>query len=80
MKITDFEMLRIVGRLMDKEYLAEVTVTTTSGHLWWKRTKTERRQICRRFGEYWYFADTGELLPDFRTPEGLYPGINRSKP
>ena len=46
---------------------AEVTVTTTTGALWWKKTHTSRRKIAReRFGVLWFFVDDGAYIPVFQ--------------
>lgn len=59
MEISDFKLLGTVGRGLDLNYLAEVTVTT--GWLFWRRSS--RRQIFRELGNHWVFADTGEFCP-----------------
>jgi hypothetical protein len=46
---------------------AEVTVTTTTGALWWKKAHTLRRKIARyRFGVLWFFVDDGTPTPGFQ--------------
>lgn len=57
MKLSNFEML-------DCGTHKKAAVTVTTGMLWWK--KTERREIAKKFGGYWFFTDTGEFTPGFR--------------
>lgn len=46
---------------------AEVTATTTTGCMWWKRTQSVRRKIARRYGSgMWYFVDNGEFCPGYQ--------------
>ncbi len=48
-------------------FFAEVTVTITTGALWWKKTQSSRRKIARdRFGVFWFFVDDGTLTPAFQ--------------
>jgi hypothetical protein len=51
-------------------FFAEVTVTITTGALWWKKTKASRRKIARdRFGMFWFFVDDGTRTPGFQAEE-----------
>lgn len=60
MKITEFVLTKTKGKsALDWEYFADVSVTT--GMLWWK--KTERRKVCRKYANFWYFVDNGEYTP-----------------
>lgn len=60
MKISEFSIKKIIGTsALDWEYFAEVSVTT--GMLFWK--KTERRQIHRKYADYWHFVDNGQYTP-----------------
>ena len=56
--------------LNDPSYFAEVTVTVTTGALWWKKTHTSRRQIARdRFAGFWFFVDNGEHTLGFQAED-----------
>ena len=58
------------GGLRDSFCFAEVTVTTTTGALWWKKTHTSRRKIAReRFGVLWFFVDDGTHTPGFQAED-----------
>jgi hypothetical protein len=61
MKLSNFEIVKVAGGTFTPEYFAEVDVTT--GMLWWK--KTVRRQIHRKFADFWHFVDNGEFTPGF---------------
>lgn len=64
MILSDFVMTRVQGRgPLDWVYFADVCVVTETGALWWKRKKTERRQICREFAGSWHFVDDGHFCP-----------------
>jgi hypothetical protein len=58
MKLSEFVLTHTKGGPLNREYFAEVSVTT--GFLWWKRT--ERRKIYRE-GGYWRFMDSGKFTP-----------------
>ena len=65
--LTGFLPLRTVpgATVFDTVYVATVIATTTSGVLWWKRTKSEKRTVARRFVGSWYFVETGARCPVF---------------
>ena len=69
--LTGFLPLRTVlgATVFDTVYVATVTLTTTSGVLWWKRTKSEKRTVARRFVGSWYFVETGVWCPLFDSIE-----------
>lgn len=48
---------------LDTIYYGEVTVTTVTGRLWWKKVTTRREKITRRYAGRWYFVENGEYLP-----------------
>lgn len=68
MKLSEFVLIHTTGRdRLDAVYFAQVTVTTDTGMLWWKRRRVERRTISRgHFSLSWYFVDTGEFTPAFQ--------------
>lgn len=69
MKITNFRNYVTPGR--EKafvEVFATATVDVTTGVLWWE--KTETKDVARRVGGGWYFADTGRVAPKYLV-EGL---------
>ena len=45
---------------------ADVSVTTTTGVLWWKKKRVERRKIAREYVGFWHFVDNGQLCPGFQ--------------
>jgi hypothetical protein len=59
MKLSEFVLTHTKGGPLNREYFAEVSVTT--GFLWWKRT--ERRKIYRECIGFWRFLDSGEFTP-----------------
>ena len=60
MKLSNFVFTKVTGEgTIDGVYHAEVDVTT--GILWWKNT--ERKRIRRKFGDFWYFEDSGMNAP-----------------
>ncbi len=61
MKLNNFELIKTTGvNSLDKVYHALVDVET--GILWWK--KVERLGICRKYGDFWFFVETGEWVRD----------------
>jgi len=62
MKMSEFVLTHTIGSGWDKQFYADVSVTT--GVLWWKRV--ERRKIVRPNPGFWYFLDTGEFVPGFQ--------------
>lgn len=70
MKLSDFILTKTVGTCpIDWQYFAEVTVMTTTGFLWWKKTNIERRTIHRNFAEFWHFVDDGSSTPSFQAED-----------
>lgn len=66
MELSNFQVVRVDGKSpLDKKLHA--TVDVTSGSLWWKRTVT--RPIVRKYGEFFRFADTGEMTPGAQAEE-----------
>lgn len=60
------------------EVRASVYVTTTEGHLWWKKQTYARRNIQHHFGDmYWYFCDTKEATPEGQA-EALFKAIKNT--
>ena len=75
MKISNFCNLK---RFPNQKYrsieslVADVDVTTTSGILWWKKTKTETHQVFKgESGINWQWLDTGKWTPEYQV-ERLY--------
>ena len=48
---------------IDWVYFADVSVTTTTGAMWWKKTCAVRRKIVRNYTGFWHFVDNGEMCP-----------------
>jgi hypothetical protein len=64
MILSNFTPTKITGKsALDYTYFADVSVTTTTGALWWKKTNVSRQTISREFLGYWFFVDTGEYTP-----------------
>ena len=64
MILSDFVLTDTKGTaLVDRMYFGEVTVTTETGHLWWKKKVVERRAIAKEFGSAWFFTDDGKRCP-----------------
>ena len=64
MKISNFKMIATKGKsILNREFIAEVDVTTKCGFLF-SKTTTERRKIRREYASFWHFVDTGEWTPD----------------
>jgi len=75
MQISNFRNLK---RFPSKTYhtleslVADVDVTTTSGILWWKKTKTETHQVFKsESGGHWQWLENGKWTPEFQV-ERLY--------
>lgn len=67
MKLSNFELTKTKGSSPTTwEYFADVDVTTESGMLWWKKSKTTRRQIRKEYAGMWHFVDNGEFTPVFQ--------------
>lgn len=63
MILSNFALTKtIVNSPFDTFLSGEVDVTTTSGYLRWKKTKTERVKIGNR-GNGWFFVSNGEYCP-----------------
>ncbi len=57
MKLTNFELIKTTGdSSLNTVYHAAIDVET--GMLWWK--KTERLEIQRKCGGYWFFVESGK--------------------
>jgi hypothetical protein len=71
MILSEFELIETIGgdRSIDQVYFAEVTVTSTTGILWWKKIHVVRRSITRSFGEKWFFMDDGQYTPKLQAEE-----------
>lgn len=60
MKLSNFRLDRVEGDwIVNRKYFASVDVET--GWLFWK--KVERKNICRPFGGFYFFVDSGEFAP-----------------
>jgi hypothetical protein len=67
MKLSNFVPTRTIGaNTLTPVFFALVDVTTTTGHLWWKKEHRVTRDIMKRPGECWFFVDTGEYTPGFQ--------------
>ena len=63
-KLSNFKLLETRGKsILDRQYIAEVLVTTTSGMLFWKKVTAEYHKIRREYIGFWHFVDTGEYTP-----------------
>ena len=70
MILSEFVLTHTKGRnALDWVYFAAVSVTTTTGALWWKRTSCARRTIMRKYSGGWYFVDTGEFTPGYQAEQ-----------
>jgi len=63
MKLSNFSLDRRTGDSFSN-YIFYASVDVTTGFLFWK--KTERKEICRKYGETWFFVDTGKYTPSFQ--------------
>lgn len=64
MVLSEFVLTNTKGRNpLDWVYFADVTVTTTTGALWWKKTHATRRKISRNYPGVWFFLDDGKSTP-----------------
>jgi hypothetical protein len=67
MKLSELVLTHTTGKgPLDWVYFAEVSVTTETGILWWKKTHATRRKIIRKYAECWAFIDTGEYCPELQ--------------
>jgi hypothetical protein len=70
MILSDFVLIDTIGDSpLDHVYFAEVTVTSTTGMLWWKKIHVVRRNISRNFGGLWFFLHDGKYTPEFQAEE-----------
>lgn len=61
MRLSNFKLERTEGiNAIDWKYFASVDVET--GILFWK--KKERKLICRQYGGFYFFVDTGKYTPN----------------
>jgi len=66
MKISNFKFKGMTGTsALDKVFYATIDVQT--GMLWWK--KTQQMEIQRKFGDFWFFVETGEYTPGLTVHE-----------
>jgi len=89
MILSEFVITHVKGKnAIDWLYLADVTVTTESGSLWWKKRNSERRKIARKYAGFWYFVDNGCMCPgsqaealerSYRARKALGDGANLSE-
>ncbi|CAB4166622.1 hypothetical protein UFOVP835_46 [uncultured Caudovirales phage] len=64
MILSEFVLTHTKGRSpIDWVYFADVSVTTTTGVLWWKKKHVERRKITREYDGFWHFVDNGKHCP-----------------
>ena len=64
MVLSEFVLTHTKGRnAIDWVYFADVSVTTETGALWWRRTSAVRRKITRHYVGFWHFVDNGEMCP-----------------
>lgn len=67
MILSEFVLTHTKGRSpTDWVYFADVSVTTTTGVLWWKKKHVERRKITREYWGFWHFVDNGKHCPGFQ--------------
>ena len=65
MSISNFTVTKIErgGTLnLVTRVFAEADITTSTGHLFWKKEKTARRMMCRDV--LWFFTDDGSYVGD----------------
>lgn len=64
MVLSEFVLTHTTGKnAIDIVYFADVTVTETSGILFWKKKQVKRRKIAREYCGFWYFVDDGKSCP-----------------
>jgi hypothetical protein len=67
MILSEFVLTNTKGHnALDLVYFADVTVTTTTGALWWKKKHVVRRKISRKYTGMWFFVDNGEATPEMQ--------------
>ena len=70
MVLSEFVLTDTKGRgHLDLVYFADVTVTTTTGALWWKKTHATRRKISRNYVGMWFFLDDGKSTPGWQAED-----------
>jgi hypothetical protein len=70
MVLSNFVLIDKKGKNdFDPTYFAEVTVTITTGILWWKQTHVVRRKISRTHVGMWFFLDDGKYTPGFQAED-----------
>lgn len=62
-RITSIANFRRTGRNeLDWMYWADAQVEI--GAWFWKKSFT--RKVCRKYADYWFFVDSGEMTPGFQ--------------
>ena len=70
MVLSEFVMTNTKGRdALDLVYFADVTVATTTGVLWWKKTHVDRRKISRNYIGTWFFLADGKSTPGMQAED-----------
>ena len=60
-KISNFRLVEVIGRnALDWKFRATVDVTTKK----WFREKTETVEVFRKYCGFWFFSETGEIVPN----------------
>lgn len=63
MKLSNFKLEKTEGKnALNWKFFASVDVST--GFLFWR--KTERRNICRHYGDFYFFTDNGKYTPAYQ--------------
>lgn len=66
MKLSNFVLTKTEGNsILNYVFFAEIDVET--GCLFWK--KIERKTIAKKFGNHWFFLDSGKFTPDYKAEE-----------
>jgi hypothetical protein len=66
MKLSNFSLDKRIGDSFSN-YVFYAAIDVTTCILFCK--KTERKEICRKYGDSWFFVDTGKYTPDFQAEE-----------
>lgn len=70
MVLSEFVVTHTKGHnALDLVYFADVSVTTETGMLWWKKTHCVRRKISREYVGMWFFVDDGNSTPGFQAEQ-----------
>ncbi len=70
MKLSEFVLTETKGKnAIDWVYFADVTVTTETGALWWKKKHIDRTKITREYTGSWHFVDNGQFTPGHQAEE-----------